>query len=132
MEFEHHASSVRHVPEIEAWGKLRSKAVGRLAVDGPDIFPVNFLVTDDKLLFIRTSAGTKIQVLREHDLVAFETDDLGPHPWSVVVKGKAQVIDDAAEIEALGNLAFWSWAPVTTDIIVRVTPTEITGREFHH
>lgn len=132
MDFEHHASGVRHLPEIEAWGKLRSKAVGRLAVDGPDIYPVNFLVDDNHVLYIRTSDGTKIQTIRDHPLVAFEADEVGPHPWSVVVKGNAEVIDDPAEIAALGNLAFWSWAPKETDVVILMRSGAITGREFQH
>lgn len=132
MEFEKHASGVRSLPELEAWGRLRSKAVGRLAIDGPDIFPVNFLASEQREIFIRTSDGTKVSTLREHPQVAFETDDLGPHPWSVVVKGTADVIDDPEEIASLGTLAFWSWAPRDTDVIVRIRPSEITGRQFKH
>lgn len=131
VEFEKHASGVRTLPELESWSRLRSKAVARLAITGPDIFPVNFLVADHEV-FIRTSDGTKADTLREHPQVALETDDLGPHPWSVVVKGVADVIDDPDEIASLGELAFWSWAPRDTDVIVRIRPTEITGRQFTH
>jgi len=132
VEFEKHASGVRTLPELEAWSRLRSKAVGRLAVAGPDIFPVNYLVSDHHEIFIRTSDGTKVATMREHPRIAFETDDLGPHPWSVVVKGTADVIDDPDEIATLGELAFWSWAPRDTDVIVRINAVEVTGRQFQH
>lgn len=117
----------------DAWVRLRSKSYGRLAVslDGqPDIFPVNFLANDTSIL-IRTRAGTKVDRIVANSLVAFETDDAeGDTAWSVVVKGNAHVIDEAAALETASHSPLWAWAPGEQNLYLRIQPTEVTGRMF--
>ena len=117
----------------EAWAQLRSKSFGRLAVtlDGqPDIFPVNFLALDSGIL-IRTAEGTKLERIDANPLVAFEVDDAtSDRAWSVVVKGIATRMTDAA-IVAASRAPLWSWAPEPKDVLIRIRPTEITGRLFN-
>ena len=77
----------------EAWTILRTATVGRLAVvggDGPEIFPVNFVVDHGSVVF-RTAAGSKLAMARGHR-VAFEADgytETTREAWSVVLKGMA-------------------------------------------
>ncbi|MEP6296111.1 MAG: pyridoxamine 5'-phosphate oxidase family protein, partial [Ilumatobacter sp.] len=72
------------------WELLAATSVGRLAIDiagKPDIFPINFVVDGDALIF-RTGAGTKFAASALLHDVAFEIDGYGPRErtaWSVVV-----------------------------------------------
>lgn len=117
----------------DAWVRLRSKSYGRLAVslDGqPDIFPVNFLA-DDSSILIRTRAGTKVDRVVANAHVAFETDDAdSDSAWSVVVKGTARLIDEAAALEAAAHAPLWAWAPGEKNLFLRISPTEVSGRMF--
>jgi uncharacterized protein len=120
----------------ECWELLDGAAVGRLAVDiagQPDIFPVNFVVDQNSILF-RTGAGTKLaaSVLMRH--VAFEIDGYEPlqrTAWSVIVKGQANAVERMAEIYAAEDLPLFPWVAHPKPNFVRITPAEITGRRFH-
>ncbi len=118
----------------EAWAKMQSMSIGRLAVSSggqPEIFPVNYLASEHSIL-IRTSVGTKVAIMAANELVAFEVDDVGPsEAWSVVVKGIARRLVDEAPIEEARNSPLWTWAPMPTDVFVSILPTEVTGRYFH-
>lgn len=126
-------------PEIlkvnECWRYLKSSSVGRLALNGspgPEIFPVNYLPEDGTLIF-RTGPGTKMDALLGGNLVALEADGLntyGTIAWSIVVKGRPEVIpeDDPGREQAEQQLS--PWAPGPKDHVFRITPTEITGRRF--
>ncbi|CAN5168074.1 pyridoxamine 5'-phosphate oxidase family protein [soil metagenome] len=118
---------------LEAWGRLRSRGIGRLAVSengNPDIFPINYLASDDRIL-IRTAPGAKLTKLTANESVALETDHYEANDaWSVVVKGTAHQLHDAEEIHAARQSPLWSWIPRSTDVFVVITPTEVTGRHF--
>lgn len=117
----------------EAWAHLRSKSYGRLAVsfDGqPEIYPVNFLA-DGSGILIRTEEGTKLQRIDANPRVAFEVDDAtSERAWSVVVKGTAARMDDAA-VAAAHHTPLWTWAPEPKDVFIRIRPTEVSGRLFN-
>ena len=117
----------------DAWAHLRSKSVGRLAVSvagHPDIFPVNFLATDNGIL-IRTESGSKVDDIAANENVAFEVDDSGPGTaWSVVVKGIASRVDDVDELASARQAPLWAWAPGAKDLFLRIDPIEVTGRVF--
>lgn len=119
----------------DCWRYLRSSYIGRLAlINGsvPEIFPVNFLVQDQQLFF-RTAPGTKLRALLTGAVVALEADGLNPYGtevWSVVAKGPAQPM-------AQDDLSFpdddpdrGPWAPGLKEHLIRIAPTEITGRRF--
>lgn len=124
------------VPRDECLALLTNSSVGRLGllVDGrPEIFPVNYAVDDDVVLF-RTAPGA---VLNQAALtvVAFEVDDFdesGQSGWSVMVQGVAQDIGDAidANSERLRTLSLVSWAPGARDRWFRIRPDKITGRRI--
>ena len=119
----------------QCWARLREAPVGRLAVvlegDQPDIFPVNHVVDHSSVVF-RTADGTKLVTAVGHK-VAYEVDGYDVETakaWSVVVKGTAHeiwAVDEA--IKALGlPLSPWSGSPKPR--LVRVEPTQVTGRTF--
>ncbi|QWT23217.1 pyridoxamine 5'-phosphate oxidase family protein [Subtercola sp. PAMC28395] len=118
---------------LDAWGRLRSRGVGRLAVSdngNPDIFPINYLASADQIL-IRTAPGTKLTKLMLNESVALETDHYDAETaWSVVVKGTARHLTDEDSIRAARDSPLWSWMPRSTDAFVVITPTEVTGRAF--
>ncbi len=122
--------------EAACWALLRDTAVGRLAVDNggrPDIFPINFLVDDQSIVF-RTGAGTKLAaaVLMHH--VAFEIDGYLPAErvaWSVVVKGRANQIERMQDVFDAQDLPLFPWVASEKPDFVRVHADEVTGRRFH-
>jgi len=124
---------VRHLSEDECWELLISSSFGRLAMSisgEPDIYPVNFIASDHRLLF-RTAEGTKLLELTVNDKVAFETDGIGrDEAWSVVVRGQARVLDTQAEIEAADQLPLRPLIPTLKYIYVEITPIVVTGRRF--
>ncbi len=128
-------SAMRDLSTSECWSRLRSSAVGRLAVrtldDDVDIFPVNHVVDGGTIVF-RSSLGTKLTALADGPRVAFEVDgvDADRHAWSVVVKGSAEVIDRRDEIIAIFDLDVDPWHVGDKPIFVRLTPTSVTGRDF--
>lgn len=129
-------SPVTELTESECLGLLRDAEIGRLAVQlpdgGVDIFPVNFVLDDDRVL-MRTAGGTKLDSLTEQPLVAFEADhfDYFEHiAWSVVIKGWATLVDDHDELFGLLNVEMDTWHPERKPFFVRITPSVTTGRRF--
>jgi len=120
--------------EEDCWKLLLASNLGRLALSvagEPEIFPVNFIAADERLLF-RTSEGTKLVELTVNNRVAFETDSVeGDEAWSVVVKGTARTLDKRSEIDAADELPLRPLVPTLKYVYVEITPVEITGRRFH-
>lgn len=119
--------------EAESWELLDGSAFGRLGVsvaNQPEIFPINYYADGDTILF-RTSEGTKLLELTINSHVAFEADAYTDEwAWSVIVKGRAHVIENQEEIFEADQLPLTPWIPTLKYIYVRITPTEITGRRF--
>jgi len=119
----------------ECWRYLRSSYIGRLADingDVPEIFPVNFSVAGDTLLF-RTAPGTKLRALLSGSVAALEVDGLNPYAtqvWSVVAKGRPQPFDEASMKLPEEDADREPWEPGIKDHLVAITPTDITGRRF--
>jgi len=124
---------VRLLSEDDCWEALLSSSLGRLAVSVaglPDIYPVNFIAADRRLLF-RTAPGTKLLELTINKQVAFETDGVGRlEAWSVVVKGTAAIVERQAAIDAADMLPLRPLIPTLKPVYVEITPTQITGLSF--
>jgi uncharacterized protein len=124
---------VESLGEDDCWELLQSSSLGRLAVSvggEPDIYPVNFVASDGRLLF-RTAQGTKLLELTVNQRVAFETDGVGrEEAWSVVVKGTARALEKQSEIDAADQLPLRPLIPTLKYIFVEITPTRVTGRRF--
>jgi hypothetical protein len=106
-------------PSIElsdehCWNLLRTASVGRLATadpTGPGIFPINFTCDAGTVIF-RTAEGSKLTDLTLTPVVAIEADgSTGEGRWSVVVRGPATAISDAARLDLL---PFPEWRPVAS------------------
>lgn len=119
--------------DADAWSRLRSQSFGRLAVsiDGqPDIFPLNFLATQDGIL-LRTEPGTKVDDIAANPRVAFEVDHADEHgAWSVVIRGDAHRVADEESLRLLTTAPLWAWAPGEKSVFLRVVPSSVSGRMF--
>lgn len=114
---------------------MGTEQLGRVVVrrsDDMDIFPVNFVV-DGGAIYFRTSEGNKLFSLSLNNDVLFEADqvDLDNHDaWSVIVKGTAEVLQDAAAIHHADSLDLTPWLPTLKYNYVKVTPNSVSGRKF--
>lgn len=125
---------IEELSEQACWEILAREGFGRLAVaplGEPDIFPVNFLVDEGKLL-MRTAAGTKLAELTLNSSVAVETDGGrdGDSAWSVVLKGQARKVEGFTKTYEHDAKHLQTWLPTDKPIYVEITPHEITGRRF--
>lgn len=120
----------------ECWRLFRTQEVGRLAVsiaDHPDIFPINFVVDGETIVF-RTAAGTKLAAAVLGRGIAFEIDGydaIAGDAWSVVLKGRAEEIENMMEYFHAEELPLFPWHASDKPNFVRLVPEEITGRRFH-
>nr|WP_233914701.1 pyridoxamine 5'-phosphate oxidase family protein [Arthrobacter polaris]UIK90072.1 pyridoxamine 5'-phosphate oxidase family protein [Arthrobacter polaris] len=117
----------------DAWRFLEHTHFGRLALsvaNEPDIFPINYLAHERKLL-MRTNPGTKLAELTINSSVAFEIDGLAETAaWSVVLKGKARVLESQTEIDAVSALPLTPWLQTRKYTFVEITPTSVRGIHF--
>ncbi len=131
-------SGLEILPMDDCLYHLRTSRVGRLAFlsDGyPTILPVNHGMDGDSVVF-RTNVGSKLAAAENVLPVAFEVDGFDADRragWSVVVRGMAEIIDDADEVERLNALGVWPWADaVRREHWVRISGPDITGRKIIH
>ncbi|MEO8749386.1 MAG: pyridoxamine 5'-phosphate oxidase family protein [Allobranchiibius sp.] len=129
-------SGVMILDASACWQLLRSTDVGRLAVataEGPDIFPINFLVDQGTIVF-RTSVGSKLAAAATDPNVAFEADGYEPEAgqaWSVVVKGRAEEIRRLHELVDTTTFPLFPWHAGPKNRFVRIAARAISGRRFH-
>jgi len=124
----------------ECWKLLENDGVGRLATAAidrstgdvsPDIFPINFHVFEQRILF-RTAPGTKLIDLTTQPAVAFQTDGHhGREHWSVVARGTARRMMFDSDIVEYGILYLQYTLPTEKWNYVRIEVETITGIRFH-
>src|SRR6218665_1455750 len=124
---------VETLDDDECWELLELAPMGRIALAAGgeiDIFPINFSVHDGALYF-RTAPGTKLVELTVNPQVALEIDgwDAG-EAYSVVVKGEAERLEHAVEIDAAEQLPLTPWVPTLKYRWVRIRPSSLSGRRF--
>lgn len=134
MMFEHaDANPVLELSDEQSWKLLESTKHGRLVVSvagEPDIFPVNYLVSNRKL-YLRTAPGNKLAQLTINAKVLFETDGiLSEEAWSVVLRGTARVLTNSTELAAVEELGLKTWVPTLKDFYVEIEPSSVSGRHF--
>ncbi len=119
--------------EGECWRRLALRGEGRLALvtdEGVDIFPVNHLV-HDHAIYLRSGPGSKMFQIGRHGEAAFEVDGRGGgRAWSVVVRGRAERLDDDADIAVSGVRELWTRHPGPKFNYVRIVPRSVSGRSF--
>ena len=115
------------------WDLLRGVSVGHLAVlvNGyPEVFPVNYKVDHESLVF-RTGEGTKLRAAGGPLAVALEADGHdAAKAWSVLVKGKAVILEPSEELMKGAGLTLFPWQAGEKEHFVRIVPNSVTGRRF--
>src|SRR5687767_10927023 len=123
--------------EEEAVDLLRSADFGRVGVTIralPAIFPVNYCMIDDDIVF-RTSEGSKFNAATDGAVVAFEVDDHDPvtkSGWSVLVVGRSEVVHDLEMTFRVLDSGLEPYADGPRTSIVRITPVFVSGRRIVH
>jgi uncharacterized protein len=112
-------------------GAVSIGRVGFVAGGEVVVLPVNFVVDGQDVVF-RTASGSKLASAEDGNVVAFEADnydDITQSGWSVMVSGRAEVVEDDAEIGRLSQLGLYSWASsLDRPFWIRIRPTSVTGR----
>lgn len=126
---------VEPLEPAECMRLLISVRLGRIAwvsPVGPQVLPVNHSVLDGHILF-RTDLYTSVAEGTGTGAVAFEADELDDRMqsgWSVLVLGQADHVEDPAELAELIPRMRQPWAPGSRPLVVRIIPTQVTGRRF--
>jgi len=123
------------ISEAECWSLLKTQTLGRLAVairNHPDIFPVNYLVDDETIVF-RTDPGIKLAAATVGESVAFEVDKYDPASgkgWSVVVSGGAREMKKLEDVMRVEDLPLFPADSGRKNRWVRIYPLSVTGRRL--
>lgn len=131
------ADGLELLTEEDAFALLRSSDFGRVGVSIgalPAIFPVNYRMIDDAIVF-RTSPGSKLTAASSGAIVAFEVDDHDPASksgWSVLVVGRSEVVHDLDVSFAVLEAGLEPYADGRRSSIVRILPEVISGRRIVH
>jgi uncharacterized protein len=118
--------------------------VGRLAFQsstGQQLLPVNFVFRRGRVYFKTSPESTLFELAAGCTDVAFEIDHparMTQHGWSVLVKGTSRQVA-ADDVDLSPDAAFpWAppgprpWAPGEREILIELTPEEITGRRIRN
>lgn len=128
-----HEDPIRTLTAEESWERLRTQELGRLVThvgNTIDIFPVNYVVDGDGILF-RTAPGSKLFELTVNADVVFEVDDhTDTDAWSVIVRGHAAALETDAEVERADAAGLRPWIPTLKRVYVRIAPDAVSGRAF--
>ncbi len=115
---------------------LRSRPIGRLAyIDAgqPNVVPVNHLVQGNSIV-LRSLSGGKLDAAIVGHPVAFQLDDHDPARgtgWSVLVRGRAELLDDHDEVVRLSaELDSWAIDDPSHGTWIRIVGDEISGRRI--
>lgn len=100
---------------------------------GPVAVPVNFEYSEGQIVL--STDMKKAAVLEALPVVGFEVDrvdDTLSEGWSVLVSGRARLVDDPDELLRLSSLDLEAWAGGHRHALISIAPNEITGRVIVH
>jgi uncharacterized protein len=123
------------LPFDECLRLLASVPVGRVGFFAEGeivVLPVNHLVDGQDVVF-RTAHGSKLSAAEGQNLAAFEADHYNEQTrsgWSVLVTGRAEIVDTEAEIQRLSRRGLHPWVTaVQRPFWIRIRPTSVSGRQ---
>jgi hypothetical protein len=114
---------------------LGQARVGRVAVsvgEVPAVFPVNYVVAGEDILFF-TGEGTKLRAALVNAMVTFEVDHVDPFAetgWSVMVVGQAHERTEPAVIDGARRAGLRPWAPGDRFHLVGIAMEFLSGRRI--
>lgn len=124
--------------EDTCWELLAGVGIARVGISMGErmhVLPVNHLV-HERRVYWRSGAGTKLGVAAAEAQVAVEADEIdqvGHVGWSVVVHGRASIVNDPGTLDALHARDFAPWSAVDQKVLwIEVVPDEVTGRRLGH
>ena len=126
---------MEHLTPHACWELLSGEVVGRVGVladSAPEIYPVNYAVDGETIVF-RTDPGTKLRAVDRTPSVCFEVDRVDPEArtgWSVLVKGRAVELTSAADLVTASEIPLHFWISGDKSHWVRIVPAEVTGRRI--
>ena len=126
---------MEHLGPRACWEMLAATPVGRVGVmvdSAPEIYPVNFVVDGEAIVF-RTDDGSKLRGFDRSPSVCFEADGIDVDEqtgWSVLVKGRAVEINDTEGLRHVRSLPLRFWGLGAKSHWIRIEPREITGRRI--
>lgn len=113
---------------------LAGGGVGRfvfLAPQGPVALPVNFRYLDGDVLFrtrprgmLAAAAGTTVS------LEVDQIDEAMSEGWSVLVVGRARLVDDPTELAQAADLGIEPWPGGRREAVMRIQTKAISGRRI--
>jgi uncharacterized protein len=115
---------------------LNAGLVGRVALStpvGPHIIPVNYAIVDDSVVF-RTSPYSVLGSHARGAILALEVDQFDyerQRGWSVVARGRADVVTSAEELQHIKRV--WepnAWAAGQRNLYLRIRWSELSGRRL--
>jgi uncharacterized protein len=114
---------------------LDAKRIGRLGyptADGPRIIPVNYVLTDDGIIF-RTVPDGEVARNAMDTTCAFEIDDLDEFfesGWSVLAVGVAQLLTEADFQRLRFGRIPEPWADGPRILFVKLPLLQLSGRQL--
>jgi nitroimidazol reductase NimA-like FMN-containing flavoprotein (pyridoxamine 5'-phosphate oxidase superfamily) len=119
----------------ECEAHLAGGGIGRfvfLAPQGPVALPVNFRFLDGDVIFHTRAEG--VLDAAAGSIVSFEVDHIDEamsEGWSVLITGRAQLVDDPAQLEELAEFGIEPWPGGHREAVIRVGAETISGRAIH-
>lgn len=123
------------LPFGECLRLLASVPVGRVGfiADGEIVMlPVNHMVDGQDVVF-RTAHGSKLSAAEGRELATFEADSYDEQTrsgWSVLVTGRAEVVEAEDDVQRLTRRGLHPWATaVQRPFWIRIRPVSVSGRQ---
>ena len=122
---------------VECLQLLEGRGMGRIGavVRGhPVIFPVNYVVFNDAILFCAKRGGD-LDRATLNVTTAFEidgTDNIYHEGWSVLVIGRCIHLTEPVELDQLQAVILSPWAGEGRDLFARISLDEVSGRRIRH
>jgi nitroimidazol reductase NimA-like FMN-containing flavoprotein (pyridoxamine 5'-phosphate oxidase superfamily) len=128
-------TGMQHLDRDECLRRLarQQHGVGRLAIiEGarPTIVPVNYAMVEDRIVF-RSSPGSKLDAALCGGGAAFEideVDDVTGTGWSVVVRGRLEVVTNRRQLMLLAATQLASYVPTEKKHWIMLHPDTVAGR----
>jgi hypothetical protein len=127
-------AELRELSYAECRALLARQRAGRVAVatpDGPHIIPLNYSVVGESIVF-RTTPFSVLATYGRNAKLAFEVDHFRDEQrlgWSVVARGRADVVTDPAELDRIRKgVVPLPWADGSRNLYFRLDWKELSGR----